>query len=106
MKPTRRLFQYSLRSFLILMTALAVWLGVIVNRAREQREAVEAIEAVGGRVVYAGGFYIPAWIRQCLGKDLFENVVWVHFAGLYNHDCTDSELKELMALPFSGARLE
>jgi len=28
------------------MTAFAVWLGVVVNRARGQRKAVEAIEAV------------------------------------------------------------
>ena len=48
MRLTRRWFQYSLRSFLVILTALAVWLGVVVNRARVQREAVKAIEALGG----------------------------------------------------------
>ena len=52
MKPSRRWFQYSLRSFLVLLAALAVWLGIVVNRAREQREAVKAIEAKHGTVYY------------------------------------------------------
>jgi hypothetical protein len=34
------------------MTASAVWLGVVVNRAREQREALKTIEAMGADVHY------------------------------------------------------
>ena len=52
MTRTRRWLQYSLRSFLVVLTAFAIWLGVAVNRAREQREAVKAIEALGGTVTY------------------------------------------------------
>lgn len=82
MKPTpRRWFQYSLRTFLVLMTALAVWLGVVVNRAREQREAVEAIEALGGAVTYDWELEPnrkeppgPGWLRTLIGDDFFQEV--------------------------------
>jgi hypothetical protein len=89
MKPARRWFQYSLRSFLILLTALAVWLGVVVNRAREQREAVKAIDAEGGWVRYdweEDPFGSedqkppePAWLLRLFGKDFFRNVESVGF---------------------------
>ena len=95
MKSPRRWFQYSLRSFLVLLTALAVWLGIVVNRAREQREAVKAIEALGGIVHYDwqkdpgyrgsyaqtlqpitwGGNGIPRnWVDQIAGDDLLHDV--------------------------------
>ena len=93
MKPTRRWFQFSLRSFLVLLTVFAVWLGVVVHRAREQREAVEAIEALGGTVAYdwqqesTSPFYSPvasqplgpAWLRRIVGDDFFQNASQVNF---------------------------
>jgi hypothetical protein len=48
MKPRRRYLTFSLRTLFVLTTAFAIWLGVVVNRAREQREAIKAIEALGG----------------------------------------------------------
>ena len=101
MMPHRRYLTFSLRTLFILLTALAVWLGVVVNRAREQREAVKAIEALGGRVRYdwqrstgvAVMGYIdvkmlaakkrpsgPAWIRQIIGDDFFQSVLGTGFA--------------------------
>ena len=86
MNLRRRWFQYSLRSFLILLTVFAVWLGVVVNRAREQREAVKAIEALGGVVLYDwefNGLPLPTvrenpngphWLRQLVGDDFFQDV--------------------------------
>lgn len=44
----RRWFQFSLRGFLVAVTAFAVWFGWKVERARRNREAIEAIDAVGG----------------------------------------------------------
>ena len=51
-KPRRRWFQFSLRTLFVLLTVLCVWLAVTVERVRKQREAVAAIEAVGGSVFY------------------------------------------------------
>jgi hypothetical protein len=82
MKPRRRWFQYSLRSFLVPLTAFAVWLGVVVDRAREQREAVKAINELGGLalVTYdweSTGSRRPAgphWLRRTIGDEFFQNV--------------------------------
>ena len=46
--PTRRWLQFSLRSFLLVVTLLATWLGYISFRAREQRVAVARIKELGG----------------------------------------------------------
>ena len=95
MATRRRWLQFSLRGFLVVLTAFAGWLGVIVNRAREQREAVKAIEAMGGTIVYDwhgdhkcsysksdGRWHLtfsskrsgPTWIRE-----LTQQVEEVHF---------------------------
>ena len=83
----RRWFQFSLRTFLLAITALAVWLGVEVNRVRRQREAVEAILAAGGTVHYdyqtdpSRSFTpdaepaAPRWLRKLIGDDFFRDVV-------------------------------
>jgi hypothetical protein len=114
MNPTRRWLQYSLRSFLILLTALAVWLGIIVKRAAEQREAVKAIEALGGRVTYdwkLSGFEGcsvglprgplpeprgPRWLRWLVGDEYFQEVRLVKFAGGQNRPQSDA----FDAIPF------
>lgn len=44
--------RFSLRTFLLVITALAVWLGVIVSRAQRQRSAVETITKLRGSVYY------------------------------------------------------
>lgn len=82
MNPHRRYLTFSLRTLFVLMTAFAVWLGVVVNRAQEQREAVEAIEAAGGWVGYDweedpfsdDEAPEPAWLLRLLGKHFFRNV--------------------------------
>jgi hypothetical protein len=48
----RRYLTFSLRTTFVFFTAFAAWLGVVVHRAREQREAVEAIKALGGVVQF------------------------------------------------------
>jgi hypothetical protein len=92
MTPTRRWLQYSLRSFLVVLTAFAIWLGVAVNRAREQREAVKAVEAMGGVVLY--DWHIsqignapawepqgPVWLRLFIGNEYFQKVEQVYLMG-------------------------
>ena len=85
----RRWLQFSLRGFLIALTALAVWLGWKAERARRQREAVAAIKAIGGIVQYGwqtdmGMFWMvipdtPSWSRRMLGDDYFHDVKAVLF---------------------------
>lgn len=85
----RRRIQFSLRTFFVLITALAVWLGLIVVRIREQREAVRQVERIGGRVIYdwqqpgrlnrkPNG---PEWLRRVIGDDYFQTVEGVYGLG-------------------------
>lgn len=97
LKTRRRNLSISLRIIFVLMTTFAVWLGVIVKRAREQREAVKAIEALGGQVRYDWHYDSfrarrdgvsfnsplsksmqapngPQWLRQIFGDDFFQHV--------------------------------
>ena len=89
-QPRLRWYQFSLRSLLLFVFACSLafgWLGVKMQRAREQKQAVEAIEKLGGSVAYdyqydASGSWItgakppgPTWLREILGDDLFANVV-------------------------------
>ena len=106
MKPTRRWFQYSLRSFLVLLTVLAVWPGIVVHRAREQRMLVERIESMGGDVVFApiriddpqGRFPLQVKARLKLapmvGYDYFAEIEGVRFERAPLP--TDSEVLEVV----------
>lgn len=100
MRLTRRYLTFSPRTLFVLTTALAVWLGVVVNRVREQREAVKAIEALGGEVRYDWQLrYLPgttnlrvepeppgpACLRRILGDDFFQDVHAVDFADVGLH---------------------
>jgi hypothetical protein len=67
MKPNRRWLQGSLRSFLALIAALAIWLGWQANRLRRQAEAVRAFHQTGGIV----GYRAPPPPGQKLAIELF-----------------------------------
>ena len=106
-KPRRRWFQFSLRTLFVLVTVLCVWLAVTVNRARKQREAVAAIEAVGGLVTYEYQYDSsdtfsatakppgPEWLRELVGEEYFVSVT---FVGLQNTQVTDACLEHLKGL--------
>lgn len=74
----RRWFQFSLRTLFVLMTILAVWLGLVMGKARKLRRAVDAITAAGGEVYFhhqsqdaeapAPG---PPWLRRLVGDEPF-----------------------------------
>jgi hypothetical protein len=87
----RRFFRFSLMAFLAAITALAVCLGIIVERAHRQRAAVAAIRSAGGTVYYprdreiqsavmdpaemARGSLRPAvrdWVESHLGVDFVD----------------------------------
>src|SRR5690348_12389385 len=96
--------QFGLKALLIALTAVGAWLGVQVNGARWQREAVERIESLRGSAIYddqvsgeivakraaagrqAAGLRVsptrarrPArqWLERLFGVDLFADVVYV-----------------------------
>ena len=103
--PKRRLLQFSLRGLVVFCAVACVWIGIWINRAREQREVVQWIEKQGGNVIYEnetkGVFplatqstisYIPlprVW-KSWLGKDLEWDVVYV--------DLTGTEVSDLFPL--------
>src|SRR5262245_13991502 len=95
----KKWLRFSLRTMLLLITALCIWLGFQVNAARRQREAVTAILRNGGTVKYDFQLVIdpkipwnssykslkdaspsgPAWIRRLIGDEYFQDVVEVIF---------------------------
>lgn len=109
-KP-RRWIQFSVRTVVLVTMLLGIGLGLVTNRARRQREAVRAIEGVGGSFFYdyqkasakrpnvfqpkapAPG---PEWLRRLIGPEYFHDVVMVN---LREKAITDEHLKELRKLP-------
>jgi hypothetical protein len=110
LKPKLRWFQYSLRSLFVLTLLASIgmsWVAVRMQRARRQREAVEAIQSLGGGVFYdyqkgssicrpQGQPRAPAWLRNLLGDHFFVNVVGV---GLCGNRVTNKELSRLKPFP-------
>jgi Leucine-rich repeat (LRR) protein len=110
-KSYRRFFRFSLRTFLIGLTVLCIWLGIKVSDARKQREAVAAIRNLGGSVEYdyhrmagekpnlfdpkleAPG---PEWLRSLIGPEYFQDVVLVD---LSHCPITDDDLAILRYFP-------
>ena len=85
-------FQFSIRSMLVLVVAVALlfsWITVEVQQAKRYRDAVTAIRQAEGFVYYdfqvdQAGVLIPptnipgpAWLRTLLGDDFFGSVVKV-----------------------------
>jgi hypothetical protein len=80
-KRKRRWFQFSLRTTMVAVTLLCVWLGVVCNRANRQRRAVEVLRKSGALVWYGYEFEIdengesrppgPDWLRNLIGVDYF-----------------------------------
>jgi hypothetical protein len=104
----RRWHQYRLRTLLVVMLLASIgmsWFAVKLQRARRQREAVEAITKLGGTVAYDyffdpsdGGRLVkpkppaPAWMRGLLGEEFFADVVYVSVKN-------DAALEQIRELP-------
>jgi hypothetical protein len=89
-KPWYRWVRLSLRAVMLIILAFAVWLSLAVNRARQQRAAVEAITKHGGWVHYdhdyVNGKFVsgrqpwgPIWLRRSLGDEYFQRIAHVNF---------------------------
>ncbi len=109
----RRYRQFSLRTFLVVLTFVCVWFGWQVNRANRQRQAVAWVLEMGGAVSYDCevddyGNHItdakpttPEWLR-----DFYDQVV---FVGLINTQVSDltplANLNSLEWLDLSGTQV-
>ncbi len=105
-------FQYSIRSLLVLMVAVAAAFGRLeteMKAARRQRETVEWIEKTGGSVrndyqLVSFGVLTngkppgPAWLRKLVGDDLLVNVRGVWLTGPERGDAGLEHLKGLTQL--------
>jgi hypothetical protein len=104
-KRRRRWYQYSLRTFLLLITIFAIWFGYLANEARKQRQAVAWVHDMGGMLGYDyeldedGGFKEdakppgPNWLRGTLDVNFMADVVWVDL-----YDTQVSDVKPLAGL--------
>lgn len=81
---SRRLFRFSLRTLLVFVTIVAVWLGVEVNRGRRQQAAIATIREMGGSIQYSidpVGYTrediktdAPAWLVKQMGEGFFGEI--------------------------------
>lgn len=98
MTSSKRRLQFSIKSLLLLVGCLCLWLGITANAARTQREVVEAIMKVRGDVEYdwqrtkdgkpRGRKHPPgpAWLRRWLGDEYFQSVTTVDFSAAWIRD--------------------
>jgi hypothetical protein len=106
----RRWLRFSLRTLLIVVTLLGIWLGVKVDQARRQKRAVDTLRMLGAGVRYEhqrlpdGRFDdrieldVPAWARNLCGDDFFQTVRGVYLWRRVS--ITDEELECLDDLPY------
>jgi hypothetical protein len=92
-KPKRRWLRFSLWMLFVLVLLFSVplsWFGVNLHQARQQRQAVEAIDEGGGQVggehyerdhvwrIWAwrrgGPVALPVWIQVLLGEDFSQDL--------------------------------
>jgi hypothetical protein len=87
----RRWFRFSLKTLLVMMTVLAVWLGLYAKKFRDRKEAVAAIETLDGAmgIKYLG----PEWLRKLINDEkYFWDPAGVHF----NEPLTDGDLDHVV----------
>jgi hypothetical protein len=104
-------FRFSLKLLFAAVTIVCVWLGTVSYKANRQRQAVEMVHALGGRVSYAhqwdysGRFPKeikgaqppgPEWLRSLVGVHYFTDVTFVSVNG---PDVDDADIKEFAWLP-------
>jgi Leucine Rich Repeat (LRR) protein len=117
MATRRRWLQFSLRTSFVVLTAFAAWLGMFVNAGHRQRQVRLHVERLGGKVVYdferrhSPDIYtlrhLPAyqppppepviykWLRQFVGSDFANRIVYVDLSG---NPIVDADLPPLGAL--------
>ena len=86
------MFRISLGTLMLLVLVVGGGLGWKANRAHAQRQAVAAIKAAGGGIIYDFQYPNdgkprpkeppgPRWLRSMLGDEYFQEVAGVSFSG-------------------------
>jgi hypothetical protein len=104
-----RWFRFSLRTLLLLLTVVGIWLGYTVNAARRQRAAVNTLQGSGVTIMYdymetaartwstSGKPSGPDWLRNALGLDYFHYPVYASVRSRVEN--TNDIVAALYALP-------
>jgi Ran GTPase-activating protein (RanGAP) involved in mRNA processing and transport len=95
LKPRRQLLQYSLGALLIVVTGIGIALGPVVNHAHHQKQTVEAVTRIGGKVFFTDNSHGPIWLRQLIGDDYFRTIKGIN---LQHCPGTDDLLADISAL--------
>ncbi len=110
-KPSRRWYQFTLRTLLIVVTLVGcgfAWFGLKVRESHRQEAAVAAIERLGGRVFYDAEPPGSGLVRALLGDEFFRNVRQVDLE-IYAVDDADLEhlhgLTRLTRLEIDGTQI-
>jgi hypothetical protein len=101
-KSARRWFQISLRTLLLLVTLVSAafgWLGFKFRQAKRQRDAVHAIQKLGGCATLTDAIGTspgPVWLRRWMDDDFFANTTMVLWSG---PQVTDDTIIHLGTMP-------
>src|SRR6188768_3035052 len=100
-KPKRRWYQFSLLTLLLAMTVLCVgpggWIVYEQRHARNQGQAIRAIEKISGRISYDPKVpQRPDWLKTILGDDSFKAIDDIRLDGT---QVTDADLDNLLGMP-------
>lgn len=96
----RRVLQFSLRTFLAVLTGVCIWLGLKVEKVRTQRQVVRLVKSYNGETAFDYDYPPsgaasrsppgPVWLRLFLGDDYFADLVYVRAQAI-----TDGEVRVL-----------
>jgi len=116
-KPWRRWLRVSLRTVFLLVAVLCIWLGLKVNAARKQVEAVATIRAAGtvffdnqieaGRKSHVGKLSFnpkavsstPAWLRALFDDDFFRTAVAAGLSSNNEDPTSEIPMQQVCELP-------
>jgi hypothetical protein len=97
---TKYWFRFSLKTLLVLMTAIAAWLGFYWKPLQERRAEVAAIERLDGALDVK--YYGPKWLRNFVDERCFWEPVGVDF----KRPLSVAELESVLPILMSFERLQ
>jgi hypothetical protein len=97
----RRWLQFSLRGFLVVVTAFAVWFGAKANARHREYVAIKALRELGASCHYGShrGNW-PSWFIKALGDNTFKHAWSVEFHRCSSRVIGAEELGHLTHLPY------